>query len=742
MPRPCALPLLFLSLFAMPLSVGAVPHHHLQVTVEAGVREIVVEDSMELPGEAEGGIYEFLLNQSFIIEKVEGGSITARLRQPPPHQSARIQHGFQLEQLLPEPQREGGASGGDDEGMLRYEDYPEGMTIYRLEARQSQVKLRYRARLNQLSVDKLGIVLAYPKDERVADGVFLDPGAAWYPLLGGSDGGLGFTMTVTVPEQWSAISQGRLESEVVAAGRKRVVWQESQPQQGIFLIAGRYVSYGEMTRGYQSQVFLRQPDDKLANDYLGLTHQYITLYEKLIGGYPYSKFALVESFWESGFGMPSFTFIGPAVMRLPFIRTSSYPHEILHNWWGNSVYVDYNSGNWSEGLTSYLADYLFDEQRGNGASHRREVLQKYTDFIRGDNDFSLAQFTTSVETPGQAVGYGKSMMLFHMLRLKLGDEKFTEALRRFYQEYRFKTASYVDIERIFSQLHGQSLAPFFQQWVRRAGAPALALAEPQRQQVDGGWRVEGVLRQMQSGSPYLLDVPVAITLEGEMLVRQFTVAMTGKEQPFAFDLPARPLRMDVDPEFDLFRRLSIEETPPALSQSFGAERMLLVLPERASTELKESWRKLAREWGMEIKSDSELKKLPDDRAVWLLGWDNSLLDQIRPSFAAYGAAVSPMRVTLEGKEYQAGRDSVVLAAHNPARPEQAVVWFATTAADAVSRYGQRLPHYRKFSYLAFDRQHNNVLKGQWPLLASPLSVVLEPGRSVTPVWRLRPPLVQ
>ncbi len=687
----------------VPLAGYATQHHELEVSVETGVRQIHVVDAIKLP--VSGDNYEFLLNQSFTIDRVEGGKVTA------------------------------------SDAVLRYKDIPPGITLYRLEAEQQTVTLHYHADINQLVKDKAGVVLAYPEGERTADGVFLDPGAAWYPIVASSDDVVSFNMQVSMPEQWAAISQGALHSDVTEGGRKRMVWQELQPQQGIFLIVGRYVAYAETTHGHQSQVFLRQSDDALANDYLGLTRDYIALYETLIGHYPYSKFALVESFWESGFGMPSFTFIGPTVIRLPFIRTTSYPHEILHNWWGNSVYVDYSSGNWSEGLTSYLADYLFDEQKGNGANHRREVLQKYTDFVRSDNDFALAQFTSSHEAQGQAVGYGKGQMLFHMLRLKLGNEKFVEALRLFYQQYRFKSANYVDIERVFSQVYGQSLTSFFKQWVWRTGAPELAVAEVVRKQHGAGWRIEGVFKQQQLGAPYQLDVPLAITLEGEATARYFTVNMTEKQQRFAFDIPAKPLRIDVDPEFDLFRRLSIEETPPALSQSFGAERMLLVLAERASPELKQAWRQMAKSWGLEILSDNDLKQLPSDRAVWLLGWENSLLDQVRPSFGDYGVTVTPLRVTLAGQEHQAGNDTLVLVAHNPDHPQHAVVWFAATAPAAIARYGQRLPHYRKYSYLVFDRQHSNIIKGQWPPLSSPLSVALESGAIGTPVLPPRQPLV-
>lgn len=729
---------LFGLLAFLPAAAGAALHHELKVVVESGLQQVVVVDSMELP--AGGGSYEFLLNQAFDIDRVEGGTVTARPRQPPPHEPPVTSHGFVLDQLFPQPQR---PAQPILDGGLRYEDYPAGMIIYRLQAQQSKVTLHYRAGLKQLRNDRSGIVLGASGDRSEPDGLFLGPGAAWYPLLGGYEGGLSFTMSVDVPEPWAAISQGRRLSEVVEKGRKRLVWQELLPQQGLFLIAGRYVSYADEAEGAKAQVFLREADDALAADYLALTRRYITLYEKLIGPYPYSKFALVESFWESGFGMPSFTFLGPTVIRLPFIRTTSYPHEIVHNWWGNSVYVDYNSGNWSEGLTSYLADYLLDEQRGRGANHRREVLQKYTDFIRSDNDFALRQFTSSVETQGQAVGYGKSQMLFHMLRLKMGDDKFTEALRLLYQQYKFKVASYVDIERLFSQVYGQSLALFFEQWVQRVGAPELAIVEPQSEQMEGGgWRVKGVLKQTQSDIPYLLDVPIAITLEGEATARRFTVAMSTKSQPFSFDLKAKPLRIDVDPEFDLFRRLSSEETPPVLSQSFGAESMVLIMAERAPAALKRAWRQLAKEWGVPIKSDSDVKQLPDDRAVWLLGWDNSLLNQIQPKLTDYGAIATEKWAMLAGETYKAEHDSVVLVTHNPTQLQHSVVWFASNATDAVARFGQRLPHYNKYSYLAFDNEHKNVLKGQWSLLTSPLNVMLTPDSAVKVLYPTRRPLLE
>ena len=57
----------------------------------------------------------------------------------------------------------------------------------------------------------------------------------------------------------------------------------------------------------------------------------------------------------------SYTLLGGQVLRLPFIPYTSFGHEIAHNWWGNSVFVDTDEGNWCEGLTVYCADYHYKE---------------------------------------------------------------------------------------------------------------------------------------------------------------------------------------------------------------------------------------------------------------------------------------------------------------------------------------------------------------------------------------------
>jgi hypothetical protein len=292
----------------------------------------------------------------------------------------------------------------------------------------------------------------------------------------------------------------------------RVRWDSPEPQEEVTLAAGPLVERARTAGRVEVQVFLRADDAALAGRYLAAGAGYLAMYEALLGAYPYAKLAVVENFWETGWGMPSFTLLGPQVLRLPFILHSSYPHEILHNWWGNGVYVDPRRGNWCEGLTAYLADHLVQEQRGLGADYRRTALQRFADHVAEGRDRPVSEFRARHDAVTQAIGYDKVTMLFHMLRRRLGDERFVAALRAFYAERRFREASFDDLARAMGAAGGEDLAPFLARWVDRPGAPALRL-ESARVVTEGGARaVELVLAQTQAGDPFELDVPVALTL--------------------------------------------------------------------------------------------------------------------------------------------------------------------------------------------------------------------------------------
>jgi hypothetical protein len=599
-----------------------------------------------------------------------------------------------------------------------------------------------------------------------ARGVYLAGATHWVPevFIGSRDGGrnalVTYALTVTMPAGWKSVSQGISIGSSAAAvsgdnsgGTSSEFWLVTTPAEEVHLIAAPFIEYsrelsdysGGNSGGVTAYAFLRKPEPALAARYLDATAQYLAMYEGLLGPYPYPKFALVENFWETGYGMPSFTLLGEKIILFPFILHSSYPHELLHNWWGNGVFVDMAGGNWSEGLTAYLADHLIAEQRGQGAAHRRAILQRVTDYVTRDSDFPPSRFVSRHDGVTEAIGYGKTAMVWNMLRDKVGDDQFIAALQAFYRDNRFRAASYGDIEKIFEAVTGRDLKPFFDQWINRTGAPELRLDNAESH----GNRLDITLSQVQVGRVFALDVPVVIATEKGVETRTVTMPEDSARVDASFDLEAPPLRVEIDPQFQLYRRLAPFEVPPSLSKAFGAGKVLIVTHAEDDAAV---YAGLVKAWirdGVETVMDTDIDVLPADRAVWVLGAGNRFAAVVADALKGYGASLDaaaapyPPAIIFGGSRPKteeearetatqtaasiAARRSLVAAVRHPNNPALAVVFVSARSEAAANALARKLPHYGKYSWLVFTGDDaTNEGTGEWPAGDTPLARNLVP----------------
>jgi len=572
---------------------------------------------------------------------------------------------------------------------------------------------------------------SYTAGSMSEEGVYLEGSSFWYPVF--DEPFLTFDLRIEMPQDWDAVSQGERKLHNKDKGITRVCWESPEPQEEIFLVAARFSEYVKSAGSLQAMVFLRTPEKGLAEKYLDATTRYIAMYEKLIGHYPYRKFALVENFWETGFGMPSFTLLGPKIIRFPFIINTSYPHEILHNWWGNSVYPDYAGGNWSEGLTAYLSDHLLEEQQGGGLEYRQTTLQKYTDYVFSSMDFALTEFRSRHSTSSEAIGYGKSLMFFHMLRQYLGDEVFLNGLREFYRDNLFKLATFTGLRKSFEHVSGKGLKEEFGQWIEKTGAPELKISDVKVKKENDKYILAAVIEQMQQKTVFHLRVPVAVTLKGQQTAYQTVISISEKRAEIKLSLPSRPLRIDIDPEFDLFRRLSRDEMPPAMTQALGSKKMLVLLPASADKAMLKAYQEFAKALSaagpdeIEVKPDNEIKQLPSNRAVTVIGRENRFFREFIPALSGYEVTMSDEWVRIGKDEIPFSNHSLVLTARNPENKDMAMMFIHSDSPEALPGLSRKLPHYHKYSYLGFEgNEPVNTAKGRWPVLNSPMTVFI-PG---------------
>ncbi len=676
--------LLLWSLLLFPMWATAVPQHRLEVVVDPANHLIEGSDRLRLSGPV-----TFLLHEGLEVA-VEGGM---------------LQRGERVEGEVP---------------LRRWRLRPHG----------EGVVLRWRGVIHHPVVafgDRLRGQAATPGTVQ-PEGVFLDGGSGWYPLIEGWDR-FTFTLRVSGPSDWWLVSQGRGSGPPGA-----LRWRVQAPQEQVVLVGGPLVRYqARGPAGVGLAVYLRDDDPELAAHYLQAAGDHLRRYQALLGRYPYPKFAVVENFWETGYGFPSFTLLGSRVMRLPFILHTSLPHEILHNWWGNGVYVAWEAGNWSEGLTAYLSDHLLKEAAGRGVEYRRATLQKYRAYAADGRDFPLRAFRARHSGASEAVGYGKALMLFHRVRLRLGDAAFTTALREFYRSHRFREAGWSDLQTAFEAASSQDLTPFFHQWLERAGAPRLL---PRAAEWDGE-RLRLVIEQRQDGPPYRLRLPLAVTVAGRETAWETWVTLEQRRQTVVLQPPGRPLRVDVDPRFDVFRLLDDSETPPSLSLFFGARQRLLVLPAAADAERLAAYRELARRWqepGVDqaVVLDRELDALPADRPVWLLGRDNRFVAQVAEGLAQVGAGLEQGGLRHGGGRLPWSGHCLIAAAPGPVASAPRVLG-ACERVGAWAGLARRLPHYARYGLLAFDAQTGvNRHKGEWRLQRTVMTLFLPGGEGTSP----------
>ena len=549
-----------------------------------------------------------------------------------------------------------------------------------------------------------------------AKGSFLLPGAGWYPELLGSRPT--YRVTVSAPAGMIAVTAGRSLGHTTKNGKTLSNWEVNYPVQGLSLSAARYVVEEKSLGRVTAATYLLPQNKHLAASYLNATAGYIALYSDLFGPYPFDKFAVVENFFPTGFGFPSYTLMGGSVLRLPFIVQTSLGHEIAHCWWGNGVYVDYAAGNWCEGLTTYVADYLYQEMKSAEAAreYRLQWLRNFSTLVRPENDFALSRFQSRYDPVTQAIGYDKAAMIFHMIRRVIGEENFWGSLRDIYRDRLFQPTSWSDLQRAFEIRGKQSLQNFFDQWVYRPGAARFQVEAVSAENRGNEWEVKGRINQTE---PYF-SFPLTIELDTDKKTVTRSIAVSDPMTSFELTCDGSPLKLTADPSDNIMRWLYPSEIPPAVNSLKSAESVLTVMPRNLDPALEKAARTLVLSLGLKHNkfiAESELsRQLLAENDILLIGHPGAkdLLSRIPPLVVIHQKSFA-----LDGSLYDKPTDAFFGVFNHPYAKSRVAALYMPLSSEYADVVAAKITHYGKYSYLVFQSGTNSA-KGFWPVETSPL----------------------
>jgi aminopeptidase N len=532
-----------------------------------------------------------------------------------------------------------------------------------------EIKIQYEALINK---NRLNFI---DKEH-----VFLTSG--WYPQ---PDDPVEYALKVTLPKNFMAISESEHTTIQKQVSANTFVFEFNHPLDSLHLAASsRYVQKKDRYKNIDIEAYFFKEDAHFADAYLAHTKNYLAMYEKILTPYPYRRFAIVENILPSGNSMPTFTLLGNQVVRLPFIVKTSLGHEILHQWFGNSVYIDFVSGNWAEGLTTYLSDHYYAALEGKDTAYRKQILVDYRAYVHADNDMPLSDFISRSNKAQSVIGYGKGAMLFHGLHQRCGDEAFYTALKDFIRQNRFRQASWLDIQHAFERVTREKLYTYFGDWLTRKNIPRLDVENTRLYVAQGKVKLDFEL--LQQGEPYPLNIPITF-YAGKHKRKQWVEVKKSKEN-VSLSLDELPNKVVLDENYAVMRHLAPEETPPVLAGIMGKGKLIAVI----SSMKRSTYQPLIDALGV--------------KTIVYATPDNITFDQIQKNSLLIAGHDNPVAKMLFGKQTVVEDGLHIKVYKNPYNASERVAWLHAADKQQAQAVQYKLSHYGKYTELAFKDGRN------------------------------------
>lgn len=661
-------------------------HHTLAVEIDPDTHRLTATDTLHLPGNLfDQTSLSFALNSHFTIDRIELNGQTVTVSPIPTETPGQPT----LTQWMVDP-----------------------LSSTREQLKSSTtLKIAYHGQIDDSPKKSGGLRFIRPDKTNGhigPQGVYLTSETLWYPTW--EHHFVTFDLRITLPSDWQAITQGQETHQSMTETHRMSHWTIASPTEALTLAANHFVVQKKTWRGIQLATYLFSDEAHLAQQYLDATATYLDLYSKLLGPYPFTQFAVVENFFPSGLGMPSFTLLGQGIVRRGYTQPYSLGHEIVHSWLGNSVFNDFAQGNWVEGLTTYLANYYYDEATGNhnaATKTRRRMMDEFNLYATTEKDYPIRQFHHKKTRLDNAVGYQKTALVFHMLRQELGDAAFFTGIRQIVMEGTGQYMGWNDLERVFSQVAEQDLTEFFKQWVEQPGAPSVTLKDLSVQQDShqpGHTIVSGTI--LQKNAVYTLSLPVQVTLEDQST---FKAAFTLKQasQSFTLTIPGIPRSITIDPEHHVLLRLQREQLSPMLNSWDTDMRRILIHATTPSQEEEASLTALMRR--IQGQPDIEIRQndsptIMDEASYLILGTPaRQLLASKTLQGCNKNIQMESERITIFEQPFEGPEMAFLINCPHPNFSNHTISLFFGLSPEAVMPVARLLFFYGWDSYVVFEK---------------------------------------
>jgi len=392
---------------------------------------------------------------------------------------------------------------------------------------------------------------------------------------------------ITAPSQYVAVANGLEQSQVINGANKTTHFHHNYPIPAylICIAATDYTVYTQ-TAGTAPNTFpivnyiYPETFTPTVQTQLNQTPLIMNFFSSTFEIYPFhlEKYGHAQFGWGGGMEHTTVSFMNNFSRGL-------IAHELAHQWFGDKV----TCGTWkdiwlNEGFATYLASLVIENFDGNAAfiTDKTNMINSITSQLGGAVYLTDTEALNVGRIFSSRLSYNKGAMVLNMLRLKMGDTMFFQALRNYLADTNlaFKYAVTSDLKSHLEAVYGSSLTEFFNDWVFNQGYPTYNITA----QNWGAGQAKITVSQTQSHSSvsfFEMPIPVRLTGTGGQTFETI-LENTTNNQEFIISVPFPITNVVFDPEKDI---ISKNNTVTLGNENFNLEKAIVLYPNPVSNEL-------------------------------------------------------------------------------------------------------------------------------------------------------------
>ena len=321
-----------------------------------------------------------------------------------------------------------------------------------------------------------------------------------FPCFDQPDMKASYTLSLTIPEEWVAVSNSIItcEEQDPARATKRVSFAPTEPLSTYLFsfVAGEFSksTYDDGTHTFNA--YYRETDPRrLAQleEIFSEVKSSLEWLEEYTGiAYPFAKYDIIilPGFQYGGMEHTGATLYNDRRMFLsnnPTLderlrRTQLIAHETAHMWFGDYVTMCWFDDVWTkEVFANYFAARMA-EPLYTDINHRLNRLKTYTTSALGEDrtlgSTSIRQELDNMQNAGLIYGkiiYNKAPIVMDKLVELMGEEAFQSGIREYLNTYAYGNATWPELIAILDKYTEEDLATFSDVWVHQKGMPHIAV---------------------------------------------------------------------------------------------------------------------------------------------------------------------------------------------------------------------------------------------------------------------------